>query len=229
MIYECLDNLILFLWNNMHLWIMLNKTQVNLVFIVTLVISVLLTMMMMMVNTYCTEEEDHAAERKTTGITKVTWKCKYSKASQYGIAVLLSIDMLQTCIQAWIPATINAWAKKSAVSYHSSQELICADRADQTQILTRSTWFNYSKNIKTRKTELCAVKTDCCCQINMLYWFSLLLHMRTERAFKVLELMLCNMNGPFNWVKRTRKPTFMRWRERWDDWSRNDRLTQLFH
>ncbi len=78
MIYEFLDNLILFLWNNMHLWIMLNnKTQVNFVFIVTLVISVLtMTMMMMMVNTYCTEEEDHAAERKTTGITKVTWKCK---------------------------------------------------------------------------------------------------------------------------------------------------------
>lgn len=49
---------------------MLNKTQVNFVFIVTLVISVLI--MTMMVNTYCTEEEDHAAERKTTGITKVT-------------------------------------------------------------------------------------------------------------------------------------------------------------
>lgn len=129
--------------------------------------------------------------------------------------VLLSIDMLCTCIQAWIPATINAWAKKSAESYHSSQKLICAGRPDQTQILTRSTWFNYYKHVKTRKTKLCVVKTDCCCQIKMLYWFSLLLHMRTERAFKVLELMLCNMNGPYNWVKRTRKPTLMRWGEKW--------------
>lgn len=38
--------------------------------------------------------------------------------------------------------------------------------------------------------------------------------MRTECAFKVLELVLCNMSGPFDWVKRTlggmMKPTFMR-------------------
>lgn len=45
----------------------------------------------MIANTYRAKEEDHAAEWKTTGITKVTWKRKYSEARQYAVTVLLSI------------------------------------------------------------------------------------------------------------------------------------------
>lgn len=60
----------------------------------------------------------------------------------------------------------------------------------------------------------------CCSQKNtftatfVIYCFNLLLHMRTECAVKVLELVLCNMSGPFDWVKRAlgglMKPIFMR-------------------
>ncbi len=148
MIYKCLDNLILFLWYNIHLWIML-KTQVNLVFIVSLVISVL---MMMMVNTYCTEEEDHAAEWKTTGITKITWNI----AKQVNTAPQCCCP--STRIQAWIPATINAWAKKRAVITHLRSSYV----PTETRILTRSTWFNYYEHVKTRKRLLLSDKHAYC-------------------------------------------------------------------
>lgn len=186
----------------------------------------MMMMITMMAHTYSTKEEDHAAEWKTTGITKVTWKYKYSEARQYAVTELCQSTCCFTCIQAWIPATIKACAKKSAVSYRSSQKLISADRAYQTEILTRSTWFSYWNNtFALRKSHLPLL----CLFIGLTYCFLweqnvLLKCLNVCSVIWTVHSTGSNVHAVGWWNP-------LSWGEERDeiDWSRNDRLTQLFH